>query len=531
MAQEAEAERGGSSIARASSRKLGYDTGQVDAFLNKAHALYDSDGAGLTQQDIQNVSFDLAKGGYDIAQVDAALSRLERAVVDRQTATQIAEQGRVAWRAQTEQLYRRIDAHAQRSEGERFAPGKKKQPSYDRKQVDSLINDAVDKAAAELGVDGADRKLAEDLKQVTAASVSNATFTQRKGPRGYDERQVDYFLNSCVQLLSRLESFSRVNELDDAASAKAASGPVAATVPASSAPSGQSGAVSPLFAAGNGQTAAPASFAPHSSDKESFDALHKAEQAIFTAPVPATPVASVPPAPVAAHVPETPATPAPVVPPAPVIPGGADSSLAELAHMAEASQEMDAPSAFHPHMPSLSTPAVTPVPPVEDASPAPQPASPVPVPADGEATGIIMPSAEPAAPSEQMPQSFAPAVKPQRSASHGRVSQSAAQAPAVSENVPQQVPATPEPQAEPQIQPDSIPSFAPAEMPQHESTRPAEPQTESAPAEQAKPEVVSPASAPDKNETVFPSLFPQVDTDIPDLSFPSLYGDDTKKHA
>ena len=78
MAQELREGDGKSGIARAGKRKWGYDPAQVDAFLERAHALYDSEGHGiLTQHDIQNVSFDLRKNGDAIAQVDAALGRLD----------------------------------------------------------------------------------------------------------------------------------------------------------------------------------------------------------------------------------------------------------------------------------------------------------------------------------------------------------------------------------------------------------------------------------------------------------------------
>ena len=98
MAHQDGADKGASGIARVGKRKWGYDPDQVDAFLDRAHALYESEDAHLTQQDIQNVSFDLSKGGYDITQVDAALSRLEQAVVDKQTTREITEHGRVAWK-------------------------------------------------------------------------------------------------------------------------------------------------------------------------------------------------------------------------------------------------------------------------------------------------------------------------------------------------------------------------------------------------------------------------------------------------
>ena len=155
MAQELREGDGKSGIARAGKRKWGYDPAQVDAFLERAHALYDSEGMNLTQHDIQNVSFDLRKNGYVIAQVDAALGRLERAVVDKQTTWEIAQHGRVTWKAKTEKLYHEVQNHAERNERERFKSGAPKQPSYDKKQVDRLVDQIVDKAAAALGVDDA----------------------------------------------------------------------------------------------------------------------------------------------------------------------------------------------------------------------------------------------------------------------------------------------------------------------------------------------------------------------------------------
>ena len=45
MAQEPESERNASGIARTSKRKWGYDSEQVDAFLERAHMLYEGEGA------------------------------------------------------------------------------------------------------------------------------------------------------------------------------------------------------------------------------------------------------------------------------------------------------------------------------------------------------------------------------------------------------------------------------------------------------------------------------------------------------
>lgn len=275
MAQELREGDGKSGIARAGKRKWGYDPAQVDAFLERAHALYDSEGMNLTQHDIQNVSFDLRKNGYVIAQVDAALGRLERAVVDKQTTWEIAQHGRVTWKAKTEKLYHEVQNHAERNERERFKSGAPKQPSYDKKQVDRLVDQIVDKAAAALGVDGVTEDDVRSLADLNANTVNNVIFTQRKGKKGYDERQVDYFLNACVQLLSRLESYARVADFVSGEPAAPAQTATNVTV--------QANGVSSLFASGTQRPATDERFAPAAvAHDESFDALHQAEQSLFT---------------------------------------------------------------------------------------------------------------------------------------------------------------------------------------------------------------------------------------------------------
>jgi DivIVA domain-containing protein len=244
----------------------------------------------LTQHDIQNVSFDMRKGGYLFEQVDAALDRLERAVVDKQTSWEIGQQGRVAWKARSEELYRQIAEHAERADRERFADGAHKKPSYDRKQVDRLIDRIVGKASEELQIENS--SFANDAKggEVDSKTVSRVVFTQRKGDGGYDERQVDYFLSSCVQLLSRLESYDRISQYDDEQADSAQPAPIAnnASNTNSNADSifnqdRAASGVTPLFAAAPQEETA--SYAPvHAGEEtESFAALNKAEQAIYTA--------------------------------------------------------------------------------------------------------------------------------------------------------------------------------------------------------------------------------------------------------
>ncbi len=335
MTHKPDTARNASGMERVGKRKLGYNVAQVDAFLERAHTLYESDEARLTQQDIQEVSFDLERNGYVIGQVDAALSRLERAVVDKCTEQEISECGRVAWKARAEELYRKLLKHAQRDYRERFDNGASRRPSYARKQVDIMVDQALDKIALMLGHELEWETDENTLNDINSTYVSNVIFTQKTGKHGYDERQVDYYLNACVRLLSSLESLKRLDKYVDSdysghslveaiaaasaaedkrASAAAASAASAASAAPSFAPAAKvssaasvaASAASAASSAENGEASnvlpkitrsqlvpnvpdheKQSIFAPvdynNQSSSDSFEALHQSERAIFTA--------------------------------------------------------------------------------------------------------------------------------------------------------------------------------------------------------------------------------------------------------
>lgn len=215
MANKPDTARNSSGIERVGKRKKGYSVEQVNDFLERAHSLYESSDISLTQKDIQDVSFDLEDEGYAIPQVDAALSRLERAVVDKTTQYEISNRGKVVWKAQADEEYRVLLSHSQRDYKMRFDSAQSRKPSYDKKQVDNVVNKSLDKIAVLLGYNPVWGSSLSDLDKIDAMFVSNVLFTQRSGKRGYDERQVDYYLNACVRLLSRLESYDRVAKYTD----------------------------------------------------------------------------------------------------------------------------------------------------------------------------------------------------------------------------------------------------------------------------------------------------------------------------
>ena len=280
-------------IARSGKRKWGYDTKQVDAFLERAHSLYESQDPDLTQEEIANASFDLCKNGYIITQVDAALSRLERVISDRQTSLEIARVGVDGWTTRMVSLQSELTTHAGRPSGSVFKRGDPGMPSYDCKQVERLIEQVLNKTSDQLNLREGRKTDSGKSKNtdITADRVSNVIFTQRRGPKGYDERQVDFFLAKAVELLEQLESFARVSERAKRASANATA---LAAVPAQSQPAVQdpsASGVQPLI----GQSQAPAWSIPNASavasaqgSQDDFAQLHQAERAIFEAPTSST---------------------------------------------------------------------------------------------------------------------------------------------------------------------------------------------------------------------------------------------------
>ncbi|MDT7511195.1 DivIVA domain-containing protein [Bifidobacterium sp. H6bp9] len=280
-------------IARSGKRKWGYDTKQVDAFLERAHSLYESQDPDLTQEEIANASFDLCKNGYIITQVDAALSRLERVISDRQTSLEIARVGVDGWTTRMVSLQSELTTHAGRPSGSVFKRGDPGMPSYDCKQVERLIEQVLNKTSDQLNLQEGRKTDSGKSKNtdITADRVSNVIFTQRRGPKGYDERQVDFFLAKAVELLEQLESFARVSERAKRASASSTAPAAVPAQPQLPVQDSSASGVQPLI----GQSQEPAWSIPNASPvaedqstQDDFAQLHQAERAIFDAPAAST---------------------------------------------------------------------------------------------------------------------------------------------------------------------------------------------------------------------------------------------------
>lgn len=65
-------------------RERGYHRAAVDTFLASARRAFESGGDELSAEDVRIASFPLVKGGYVVADVDAALGRVEDAFAARE---------------------------------------------------------------------------------------------------------------------------------------------------------------------------------------------------------------------------------------------------------------------------------------------------------------------------------------------------------------------------------------------------------------------------------------------------------------
>jgi DivIVA domain-containing protein len=171
--------------------RQGYDPEEVDDFFDHARQVYEGRTAEhLTSTDIQVAMFDLARGGYNTHEVDAALDRLEGAFIARQRAAFIAANGQQAWMNALAERARSLYGRLGRPDGERFAPAQGG-TGYDTNDVDDLC----------------DRLVAYFDQQVpiTAAEVREATFRRRRGADAYAEGPVDAFLARAIEVLLGVE--------------------------------------------------------------------------------------------------------------------------------------------------------------------------------------------------------------------------------------------------------------------------------------------------------------------------------------
>jgi DivIVA domain-containing protein len=183
------------SFERVARTEYGYNAKQVDQFLQRARVSLETPGAAahpIRSNDVRAVSFGPVKGGYSAAAVDAALDRLEDAFARRERDELIAERGEEAWLRQIGQLSGTLRGRLHRPDGERFRrPSRKKARSYNTKDVDRLCVDLIG--------------YLEEDKPLSVDNVRRAMFRPAVGQDGYEETQVDAFLDRVVELMAAID--------------------------------------------------------------------------------------------------------------------------------------------------------------------------------------------------------------------------------------------------------------------------------------------------------------------------------------
>jgi DivIVA domain-containing protein len=172
--------------------KLGYEQEDVDEFFDHARAVYEGESdEDLTSREIRSAGFDLARGGYDTDEVDAALDRLESAFVARARQEVLVTRGSAGWMEDLAESARSLYGRLGRPDGERFEPARRGEPAYDRDDVDELCDRLVE--------------YFDKTEPITADEIRRARFRRRTSKRGYAEAPVDAFFSRAVEVLLGVE--------------------------------------------------------------------------------------------------------------------------------------------------------------------------------------------------------------------------------------------------------------------------------------------------------------------------------------
>ncbi|UFU04165.1 DivIVA domain-containing protein [Ruania suaedae] len=169
----------------------GYDQDEVEDFFADARASYEgAEGGDVCAQDVRQVAFDLVRGGFEPAAVDAALDRLEGAFVQRERADFIASRGQEAWMEQVADRATTLYPRLVRPAGERFAP-----PERGRGYSAAAVDAVMDRLVAYF----------DSGHVLTAAELRHVTFPRASRSRSYAEGPVDAFLDRAVDVLLAVE--------------------------------------------------------------------------------------------------------------------------------------------------------------------------------------------------------------------------------------------------------------------------------------------------------------------------------------
>jgi DivIVA domain-containing protein len=159
----------------------GYNVAAVDEFIARAQA----GDTSLKSSDIRWVAFPINKGGYSIADVDAALERLEDTVADHERRELINTVGVEGATAEARATAQDVLNRVARAPRKRFRRAPLFTYGYHREDVDTFA-DVI-------------RSFYNDGGLLSRTDVRTVTFRPQLG--GYDEAQVDFVLDELLRVM------------------------------------------------------------------------------------------------------------------------------------------------------------------------------------------------------------------------------------------------------------------------------------------------------------------------------------------
>lgn len=168
-----------------SGRTRGYHRAAVDTFLAGARTAFEGDEDTLSAADVRTASFPLVKNGYVVAEVDAALGRVEDALAGRTRDRSVRASGAGVWVDQARAEAQVILDHLARPKRRKFARTGVLTFGYRIDEVDHVSTRIV--------------RYLRDGEALTAEQLRSAAFRMQRG--GYREEQVDALLDATVDVI------------------------------------------------------------------------------------------------------------------------------------------------------------------------------------------------------------------------------------------------------------------------------------------------------------------------------------------
>lgn len=166
-------------------RTRGYHRTAVDTFLASARRAFETGRDEMGAVDVRTASFPLVKGGYVVADVDAALGRVEDAFAARERERVVRSRGAGAWVEQAREDAQLILDHLARPRRHRFARTGVLTFGYRIDEVDHVTTRIV--------------RYLRDGEGLTAEQLRSAAFRMQRG--GYREEQVDALLDAAIDVI------------------------------------------------------------------------------------------------------------------------------------------------------------------------------------------------------------------------------------------------------------------------------------------------------------------------------------------